>query len=152
MRLEREDGTTWDDPSAETIAEVLGSLGRPGTRFVILERGPDFYIQAGADEDGACGLEFREGSDASHMRCTDDPLRVREVVRAFQDYAAPNDDWRDRFTWKPLNPPRRPKTPEPQNAAPELPGMKRSGCLSVVAAVIALGAVAALGAWVALVP
>ena len=103
MRLEREDGQTWNDPSPETIEEVVGQLGQPDTAFVILDRDDGTFIQAGADKEGNCDLEYSQGSDDTHVRCTDEALPVQKIVEAFKEYAAGSDAWRDRFEWKPLS-------------------------------------------------
>jgi hypothetical protein len=134
LELYLEDGTTRRDPSPEAIANALGDLGRPGNQTATLERGPSAYVLVYAHTRDSCALEYREGPDAPQMVSTDPDISVDQVVRLFQDYAAGADGWRSGIAWGPLD------------------EQKGSGCLSVIAAVIALGALAALGAWVALVP
>ena len=102
MRLEMENGDSFENPSAETIESVVGRLGTPGRAFAILCRGEQFYVQAGADSSRRCDLEYREGTEASHRRCTSDTLTVQQIVAVFQDYARPSDAWRSWFQWTPL--------------------------------------------------
>lgn len=142
MRLECEDGRSFDNPTQQVIEQVVGKLGQPGTNFVILGRDDDCFIQSGADEEGRCDLEYRDGSDQKHFRCTKDALSVQEVIAAFKDYAAGNETWKTRFQWEALFPEASDEPDQPADAKP-----KKSGCASVLLVVLACAAVILL--WLA---
>lgn len=102
MKMEREDGTVYEEPTPEVIRSVLQELGYPGTEFVILGRSDQIYIQSYADSEQHCSLEYRDGSEEQHFRCPDQYLSVEQVTEAFLGFASLQEDWLDKFFWVPL--------------------------------------------------
>lgn len=136
MRLECDSGKSYNDPTPAVIKEVVSKLGQPGTEFVILVRKARYYMQATADEEGRCEMQYREGSEDQAFRCTNGALRIQDVVAAMKEYAAGSNAWKSRLKWAPLS-------EEDSVGANGGPGGKseKSGCYSVVLAVAAFVAV-----------
>ena len=99
MKLELGNGEVFEDPSAEVIDRALHTLRTDEYGYAILSRGDVFYIQTGRFEHGFY-LEYREGTSASHRRCTDEQLPIEKVIGAFQIYAKPSDEWKSWFQWE----------------------------------------------------
>jgi hypothetical protein len=96
-------GRTINDPSPQTLHQVLTQLGADRW-FAVLERRDGWYLQVGvgtqaATRPGWYALERHDGSRDAHYRTTVTDLR--EVVDAFAGFAANDPDWARRFTWQP---------------------------------------------------
>lgn len=106
MRLELENGTTIDEPTAAQIAQALGSLNaQKDNSFAILQRADQTYVQTAQldDPDQAephFALEYQEGSTAKHFEAVaEDGIPLPRIIAAFQKYAAGDDSWRGDFEW-----------------------------------------------------
>lgn len=103
-RLELFDGGTIMSPGEDTIADAVRDLS--GAKwFVVFERRPDHYVQAGHGEHagvpaGRFVIEYRSGGPDQHWRA-EDVSRVG-VVQAFLRYAREDDAWSDGLSWSPL--------------------------------------------------
>ena len=128
MRLELEDGTVFDQPTAEVIEQALRGLHGSSSTFrsnsyAILSRTDGAFIQVAGDATEGFGIEYREGPDGEQFTGADG-ASFEEAVAAFQAYAAGDDSWREQFDWQPA----------------------RSGCFGLFVLVIGLGTAAATAA------
>jgi hypothetical protein len=69
IRLELENGTAEDAPSAERVRELLATLSANGNSFAILASGDHDYMQT-ALSDGGFVLEKRMGGPDAHFEAT----------------------------------------------------------------------------------
>ena len=109
MRLSLENGTVVENPTNKQIASGLRSLyWATENTFAILERDPLTYIQArhwdGPEVDEPYFiLEHQDGSLANHWNAIDGPIRLKRVIRAFQQFARQDNSWRGEFKWEQLH-------------------------------------------------
>jgi hypothetical protein len=97
--LETDEDEGVHDPSPAQIAEVLAKLHDAESSFATLFRNSEAFIQAsGAPAEGFV-LEYR-GSGRLH-RSTASNLPLATVTKAFQLYAAGDDEWHSLVTWEP---------------------------------------------------
>lgn len=137
MKLETETGTNRDNPTDEEIEMALKELVKSGGGFAILSQSEQVFIQTAENGMDECTLEYREGSEDRHFCCKNEELEIRDVIRAFQDYANENSSWKTRFEWRPLymDPDAEPQpvdsvSTSATTSTPNTSG--KSGCLGVV--------------------
>jgi hypothetical protein len=99
MRIEFESAPPVDAPTLEDVDRSLRALTFPDNSFAILAAGPQVYIQAAMDDDGAFVVEYRDGSADGHYR-TSAEVAIDDVVGAFQSYLRQDGVWRSRFEWQ----------------------------------------------------
>ena len=97
MKLEFENGATFQDPSDGEIAAALSQL----QSYAILSHDELTYVQAaGTSEDGFV-LEYQEGDTEEHFACPD-RLLLNQITTAFIAYAKGDASWRSAFRWEKL--------------------------------------------------
>ncbi len=100
MKLTLGIGESIEDPTAEQVEAALRALPGGDDSFAILGIDDQTYIQtAGGGPDGFA-LEYREGSQTSHYRCTNEHLAVDPVVAAFRDYLSGRSDYKSDLAWE----------------------------------------------------
>ena len=135
MKLKCEDGRTFENPTPELIEQILRELGSPGTAFVILLR-DDGIVQASADSEQLCDLEYNIGPEDNHLRCTNNALAVDDIISVFKACVAHDDSWIQRFEWMPLD---EMASYEPVDPSPWQ--KQKRGCLSMLLLAMAVSAV-----------
>ena len=103
MRLNLENGETWDNPSSYQIEEAMRKLEQPSNGFLILERDSDGYMQAAGDEESGYYLEYRSASSEKQYRCVDGSLSFEASVEILKGYAAKSRRWRTSQEWHEIN-------------------------------------------------
>jgi hypothetical protein len=101
MRLEIEDESPVDNPTAGDVRQALLLLDRAGSRWTVLDIRPNYYLQARVAEDGQLIVEYREGGPDRHYRAGG-PQPREAVIDAFLDYLAGGNGWRTAFEWRRL--------------------------------------------------
>ncbi|MGW6838028.1 DUF6891 domain-containing protein [Streptomyces sp. NPDC054949] len=108
IRIRTERGDTHDRPSSRTLTELLGRIGAPGDRFLIVERrtsDPEVFIQVWheADDSGARSyqLEYREGSADRHFQAY--LSAPQEVGRVMTGWARQEKGWELGPAWARLD-------------------------------------------------
>jgi thioredoxin 1 len=96
--MELEYGRTIDNPSPDTVREVIHGLHFPDDKFAILELTGNDFIQAHLLDDGNFSVEFQEASITRHYRAPYPP-DADEVVAAFLSYLNRDNRWRTQFEW-----------------------------------------------------
>jgi len=106
------DGTTWDDPSAEQLHDLLAGLSFT-CPFVVLRRldsepTGQHYMQVYLNDDLSCDVEFREGGPDRHFQARvphdDEAFAVDAVAEVLQAWAFGRAGWRDALSWSPWAP------------------------------------------------
>ena len=103
MRLNLENGETWDNPSSYQIEEALRKLEQTSNSFLILERDSDGYMQVAGDGESGYYLEYRSASSKKQYRCVDRSLSFETCVEILKGYAAKNRRWRSSQEWNHIN-------------------------------------------------
>jgi hypothetical protein len=104
------DGQTADDPSDETLFDLLAALGGPDPFLVVerldLEPAGQHYMQVYLNDDGSCDVEFREGGPDRHFAArVSGPFAFgghQTVARVLCDWASRRPGWREALDWQPL--------------------------------------------------
>jgi len=99
LRLILENGTVVSDPNDGELADALATLDCQHYNFAILERSGPIYIQVACNETEGFMLEFQEGDCDNHYQVTEQ-ASLRQVVKAFKQYAHNELSWKADFTWK----------------------------------------------------
>jgi len=101
VKIQTEDGSEIENPSAEDISRIIDSLNDEDNGFAILSVEEQIYMQAA--ESGANGfiLQYRDGSWDKHFQASPDPISAADVIKAMQQYAVGDDSWRTSLTWVP---------------------------------------------------
>lgn len=101
MKLETENGTLFDSPSAEDIRQAIETLETDENAFAILTARSLTYMQTIVTESGL-ELEYQEGDTDRHFQASQ-LLERQDVIRAMQQYAAGDEAWRNDFQWQHLD-------------------------------------------------
>jgi hypothetical protein len=102
VRIDFEAAPPIDDPTPEQVDQGLRALRFPDDTFAVLELRPSTYIQTATEDDGSFVVEYRDGSSDKHFRAAR-PMRLDDVIAAFQSYLRQDDQWRSRFEWERLD-------------------------------------------------
>jgi hypothetical protein len=97
MRLETENGGTFQDPSDGEIAAALSRLDG----YAILSHDELTYLQAAGTSQDNFVLEYQEGDTEEHFACPD-RLSLNQITTAFLAYAKGNPSWCSAFRWEKL--------------------------------------------------
>ncbi len=102
VRIETENGFTQTGYVTEAeIRALVARIGRPGDRFVILEREParaEVYIQTWHEGTGPYQVEYRDGGvDRHFVADVADPEAVTAVL---VDWARDGERWRTQLDWQ----------------------------------------------------
>jgi hypothetical protein len=102
--LELADGRKIDGPDQALVEESVRGLSEDDW-YVILERRPNHYLQAGLGEPagaprGHYVIEYREGSPDQHWRAFSSSLD--DLLAAFLAYWQGGMEWTSGFSWKAL--------------------------------------------------
>ncbi|MEY7972291.1 hypothetical protein AB8O38_09850 [Saccharomonospora xinjiangensis] len=101
------DGTTWDDPSADQLHDLLADLNLT-LRFVVvtrldLEPVGQHYFQVWLDDDLSYQVEYREGAPERHFQARvpreHEVFAVEPVARVLQGWASERAGWREALPW-----------------------------------------------------
>ncbi|WP_430333255.1 hypothetical protein [Rhodococcus sp. ACT016] len=112
LRAVDEDGTTWDDPSAEQLHDLLADLS-PTCRFVVVRRldiepAGQHYMQVYLNDDLSCEVEYREGAADRHFQALiprkHEAFAVDLVAEVLQAWAFGRPGWREALSWAPWSP------------------------------------------------
>jgi hypothetical protein len=108
IRAREWDGTTWDDPSAERLYDLIADMSLT-FRFLVVERldSPDsaqHYIQVHLNDDLSHTVEYREGGPDSHYTAhvprRPEPWGVEPLVEVVVSWASGDGAWRDALSWR----------------------------------------------------
>jgi len=119
MNLECEGGMQAKSVTAQQLRQAFADDTARG-EFIILSAQDQVYIQAAGEDEGPYELEYREGGDQTHFRCTDE-LTKQQVEAAFVKYLEGDASWRQDHRWEPLYPDAWPKTSD-EDKGPEAKG------------------------------
>jgi hypothetical protein len=102
--LELADGRKISDPNQVLVEESIHGLSEENW-FVILERRPNYYLQAGLGvpagaPKGRYVIEYRDGSPDQHWRAFSSNLD--DLLAAFLAYRQGGMEWTSGFSWKAL--------------------------------------------------
>lgn len=100
MRLNLENGETWENPSSSQIEEALRKLEQTSNSFLILERDSEGYMQAAGDGENGFYLEYRSASSEKQYRCADSSLSFEASAEILKGYATKNRRWRTTQEWE----------------------------------------------------
>lgn len=114
MRIEMENGTAIESPTADHIRQTIEALDADGNTYAILTARPLTYMQTIVCE-GGMELEFQEGDTDQHFQASR-LLERGDVIWAMQQYASGDEAWRTEFEWNHL----------------DLAAASGSGCASVI--------------------
>jgi hypothetical protein len=123
MKLEFEQGRSFESPTPNQISSGLASVGGANGSYAILSSNGDNFIQAAGEAGSGFVVEYREGDKLFQSASQSEPLS--KVTEAFQKYARDDGSWRDDFRWI------------EQDFAP------KSGCLGLVLLFVASAAMLA---------
>jgi hypothetical protein len=103
FELTSERGSTFYDPDADTVRDVLVRLSNDNF-FAILTRDDNWYIQAGYGEQagarpGGYALERQDGGPDQHFRA--ELTDVEDLVRGFVCFLEDDPTLAARFAWQP---------------------------------------------------
>lgn len=101
-RLELADGSVDTDPSPDTLAMVIGNLGRPAEFLVLRETRGGFVQAAAGARAGTRGAALRLETAGDHLGYhgwTEVPDRDA-LVAVFQRYLAGDTGWVSEFDWR----------------------------------------------------
>ena len=98
MKLKTGDSTV-ESPSTGDIRRILQGLESSNDDFAILEASDLTYIQTTGRPSTGFVLEYQAGSTELHYRATETEIELADVVTAFSQYLAHDDQWRARFRW-----------------------------------------------------
>jgi hypothetical protein len=94
----------FDDPSEETLWQIISGLTAGDNYFVMLQHVPDSskdgtYIQTAVLRDGRFAVEYQDGDLQHHFHAeVDNARRAYEVVVA---WAFSSLEWREMLAWEP---------------------------------------------------
>ncbi|MDH6281134.1 hypothetical protein [Prescottella agglutinans] len=107
-----EDGTTWDNPSAQQLHGLLADMSLT-CRFVVvrrldLEPAGQHYMQVYLNDDLSYDVEYREGGPDRHFQAQvpheHEFLAVEVVSEVLQAWAFERPGWREALPWAPWSP------------------------------------------------
>ncbi|MFC9894256.1 DUF6928 family protein [Nocardia sp. NPDC127579] len=103
LRARSQNGACVDDPSPDTVIEMLGALTAPYNNFLILERldTAQTFIQTYRHRGGEFDLEYREGNADTHFHTT--AASSNEVSAALIGWSTGRSAWHDLFEWTRLD-------------------------------------------------
>jgi hypothetical protein len=115
LRVITASGESYDEPSWETLADVLSEMNTH-FRFVILERldrepADQHYMQVYMNDDYSCQVEYREGSAdrhyQAHVPAPPEVERYQAIATVMDDWGHDRPGWRNALDWepKPTTPP-----------------------------------------------
>lgn len=93
-------GEEIESPTGAEIESALRSLPGGQESFAILSRSEQVYVQTSGGRDEGFVLEYRDGSQERHFRCTDPRLPLETVVRAFRAYLEGGTEFRSELEWE----------------------------------------------------
>ncbi|MGC0382205.1 DUF6891 domain-containing protein [Streptomyces sp. SAI-129] len=114
LRVETENGQTHTRIRAAELRELASRIGRPGDRFLVVQRIPDIpdvFAQVWHEEGGEYRLEHRAAADAFFGTDLDDAHRVADLLTG---WARQEPGWDAGVAWEPID-------LGPQEDVPELP-------------------------------
>lgn len=99
MRLEIDREPAVQDPTPEVVRQTLLRLKPSGPKWVVLDLGVNYYLQARVFDDGLFNVEYREGGPDRHYRAGSHQPESA-VVSVFLDYLDNGNRWRTAFEWR----------------------------------------------------
>jgi len=93
-------GAELQDPTEEQVEAALRQLPGGPDSFAILGSDEQTYMQTSGGAEEGFVLEYREGSPASHSRCTNHQLSADAVVAAFRAYLGGRADYKADLAWE----------------------------------------------------
>ncbi|MDH6543338.1 hypothetical protein [Streptomyces sp. SPB4] len=128
IRVQTEPGPSYERPALRFLSELVGRIGAPGDRFLVLERipsDPDVYFQVWYDGGGDYQVEHRSGSSELHFQAY--VASADEVVELMARWARREDGWDLGPAWERLDfPADEPAPPLPPEVERELEEAVRS--------------------------
>lgn len=103
LRVTEANGDSWDDPSDEQLAALVGEL-TVEHRFLVVERHDrpglwQHFFQAYLNDDLTYRVEHREGGPEAHFEARAPEAKV--VAEILVAWAADEDGWREAVSWQP---------------------------------------------------
>ena len=95
--LKLENKAIFEAPGAKDIKKAIKTLKPGGNSFAILERSDFGFVKAVVTPAGDYCLEYHENTTKQGFRCENVPFR--KILRLFQQCAAGNYDWKNKFNW-----------------------------------------------------
>ena len=100
MKLETAEKIHKDNATRSDIVQAFEDDKGRG-EFIILSQSEQVFIQAAGEDHGPYTLEYREGDDDRHFRCSQEPAKP-QVEEAFIKYLEGDESWKTSREWKTL--------------------------------------------------
>jgi len=90
-------------PTPDDIRQALSALDERDS-VLVLERGPQFFMQCAGTTDAGFAIEYRDGGDASHFMSAGDSIGIEITTNLLTSYLQDDERWRKMILWQPMSP------------------------------------------------
>jgi hypothetical protein len=90
-------------PTTGDVMKLLIMLDDSEDGFLVMERGPEFFMRCSGTTSDGFAVAYRDGGDDRHFLSIDDCICLKEANDLFVSYLKEDNRWRKMILWEPVD-------------------------------------------------